>query len=330
MTSVLKMLLTDRHLTTYPDFLVAYDRSAAQLDPPIPPGYGPGRTQFYRWLSGGLVGLPREYHRRVLAKMFPGWTIEELFRPARARSTIGAARGSELPATDRELVAFLGAEMLDYGLTLVRRNVELQLRPPQARQAAESPHPCTVEATVTPSAVNQGSVVLIALPENEIRGLLYFACALHRRTGVSIHIRGDHDVVAHGDRPRVGFGLTCNDCARLHLDSVEHPLFTLRGNWADDRRRCGQLELELPDGNCYDLSGDRSIGVIARVRPSPELHGNRYWVFCAGWGPRGTTGASWYLANRWSLLQRRAGDRGFLAVLCVGDNADDTAHLEHL
>jgi hypothetical protein len=85
------MLLAQQHLKSHSDFLAAYDRFAAQLDPPIPPGYGPAKTQFYQWLSGGMVGLPRDYHCRVLARMFPGWTIESLFQMADAAPVAGRA-----------------------------------------------------------------------------------------------------------------------------------------------------------------------------------------------------------------------------------------------
>src|SRR5438874_2516936 len=102
MATVLKMLLAERHLKSHSEFLAAYDRCAAQLDPPIPPGYGPSKTQFYQWLSGGIVGLPRDYHCRVLIRLFPGWTVERLFQMADAEP----AHQFALPATDVGLEAF--------------------------------------------------------------------------------------------------------------------------------------------------------------------------------------------------------------------------------
>jgi hypothetical protein len=40
-----------------------------------------------RWLSGELKGLPYPDHCRVLEKMFPGWTIEQLFEELDADDT---------------------------------------------------------------------------------------------------------------------------------------------------------------------------------------------------------------------------------------------------
>ncbi|PPJ30762.1 hypothetical protein C5E45_08555 [Nocardia nova] len=328
MTTVLKMLLTDRHLTSYSDFLAEYDRCAAQLAPPVPPGYGPARTQFYQWLSGGLVGRPRDYHCRVLAEMFPGWTIEELFRSFDDAPTAGTARESALAATDNELAAFLGAEMSVHGVTLVYPTFELQLPPDKTHPAARRLHPSAISGKIGASGPGHSRNAFAALPENDVRALLYVASALQRRTSMSIDIRSDRDAVARNDRPYISFGLTCNGCTRLYLESTEHPLFTLHCNEAYDGP-CPD-RLELPNGTTYDLSGDHNIGLIARARPNPNLHPDRYWIFCAGSGSRGTAGASWYLANRWSLLQRRAGDREFVAVIAVGDNSDDTARIKHL
>ncbi|WP_433711438.1 hypothetical protein ACQP2U_35080 [Nocardia sp. CA-084685] len=321
------MLLAQQHLKSHSDFLAAYDRFAAQLDPPIPPGYGPAKTQFYQWLSGGMVGLPRDYHCRVLARMFPGWTIESLFQMAGAAPVAGRANELESPGTDIELEAFLGAEMITSGITLVYPTFELPLRPLHALDSVEAPYGCAF-GKVRAFAADHRSDVLAALPEKEVRGLLYVFSVLQRHTGILTEIRSDRDIVANSDRPYISFGLTCNDCTRMYLESVERPLFTLNVTSAEGGSRFEQLE--LTDGSRYDSSGDHSIGVIARVRPSPVLHPDRYWIFCAGLGPRGTTGASWYLANSWSPLQRRAGDHEFVAVVGVDEDSDDTAHLEHV
>ncbi len=328
MATVLKMLLAERHLKTHSDFLLAYDRHAARLDPPIPPGYGPAKTQFYRWLSGRMVGLPRDYHCRVLLEMFPGWTIERLFQMTEAVPIAARAHELGLPGTDIELEAFLGTEMVTSGITLVYPSFELPLRQGQAFRTAEIPHRYTFERKAHSYAAEHRSDVLTALPDKEFRGLLYMFSALQRRTGILTEVRSDRYVVAHSDRPYISFGLACNDCTRLYLESVEHPLFTLEGNVAEDGSQFEQLE--LADGSRFGSSPDHNIGIIARVRPSPDLHPDRYWIFCAGLGPRGTTGASWYLANFWIPLQRRAGDREFVAVVDVGANSDDTAHLQYL
>jgi hypothetical protein len=76
---VLKMLLQHRHLQTHRAFCREYDRVAAGIDPILRGGW-PSKAQFYRWLTGDLVGIPYADHCRVLEKMFPGWTVDQLFQ----------------------------------------------------------------------------------------------------------------------------------------------------------------------------------------------------------------------------------------------------------
>ena len=78
-TIVLKVLLQHRHLQTHRAFCREYDRVAAKADPTLRGGW-PSKAQFYRWLSGELVGLPCPDHCRILESMFPGWKVDQLFQ----------------------------------------------------------------------------------------------------------------------------------------------------------------------------------------------------------------------------------------------------------
>jgi hypothetical protein len=76
---VLKALLQQRHLQTHSAFCREYDRVAATVDLTLRGG-GPSRAQFYRWLSGDLIGLPYADHCRILEGMFPDWKVDQLFQ----------------------------------------------------------------------------------------------------------------------------------------------------------------------------------------------------------------------------------------------------------
>jgi hypothetical protein len=76
---VLKVLLQHRHLQTHSTFRREYDRVAAAIDPTLRRS-GPSKAQFYRWLSGDLIGLPYADHCRILEGMFPGWKVDQLFQ----------------------------------------------------------------------------------------------------------------------------------------------------------------------------------------------------------------------------------------------------------
>jgi hypothetical protein len=75
---MLKVLLQYRHLQTHRAFCREYDKVAAAIDPALRGGW-PSKAQFYRWLSGGLVGLPYADHCRILEGMFPDWKVDQLF-----------------------------------------------------------------------------------------------------------------------------------------------------------------------------------------------------------------------------------------------------------
>lgn len=75
----LKALLKQRHLQGHTAFKKEYNKLAKQIDPELIDTH-PSKAQFYRWLSGELLGLPYAHHCRVLEGMFPGWTAERLFQ----------------------------------------------------------------------------------------------------------------------------------------------------------------------------------------------------------------------------------------------------------
>jgi hypothetical protein len=75
---VLKVLLQHRHLQTHRAFCREYDKVAGTIDPTLR-GSWPSKAQFYRWLSGDLIGLPYADHCRILEGMFPDWKVDQLF-----------------------------------------------------------------------------------------------------------------------------------------------------------------------------------------------------------------------------------------------------------
>jgi hypothetical protein len=77
---LLQILLRQRQWHRYGLFRAAYDEAARRVDRELV-GTAPSRAQLHRWTSGELKRLPYTDHCRVLERMFPGWTAEQLFGP---------------------------------------------------------------------------------------------------------------------------------------------------------------------------------------------------------------------------------------------------------
>ncbi|RMI32688.1 hypothetical protein EBN03_12025 [Nocardia stercoris] len=168
--------------------------------------------------------------------------------------------------------------------------------------------------------------VPVALADNDFRALLYVHQLLQRDTRIDTVIVPDHEAVADPDRPLISFGLSSNDVTHMVLE-LPNPMFSVenatRGNEF--------LEyVQLADGRVFSSSYQRNVGLIVRLRPSPQLYPHRWWFLCAGLGPRGTSGAAWLLATHWRMLQQRVGDNQFVAVISCRTFSDQTTVLEHL
>lgn len=325
MTTTLKTLLRDRHLHSHPDFTAEYNKWAKRIDPALI-GQGPTKAQYYKWLSGDIRGLPRGHHCRVLEAMFPGWSVDMLFQEETAQPTAPGRPGTRAPEADAHFESFLGAEMAAAGTTLVYPTFELTDRSQRALREANIPRQHFFGKSNSAFAAKHRIDVPVALAENDVKGMMYVFSVLQRYTSIQVEIESDRDVVAQCNRPYISFGLSSNDCTHMYLQTPD-PLFTIQ----DDVESGAYLEfLELRDGTRYSSTDDTNIGIIARVKPTPALHPDRYWIYCAGLGPRGTTGASWFMANYWSSLQDRAGDNEFVAVVKVRSYSDQTTTLEHM
>lgn len=107
--TLLKALLTARHMQSHAGFCREYEQVARRLAPSLV-ATAPGREQYQRWLSGRVKTKPHPDHCRVLEGMFPGRTVAELLGPWVAPD--GHDSTEEETATNRrELFQLSGAAM---------------------------------------------------------------------------------------------------------------------------------------------------------------------------------------------------------------------------
>lgn len=329
MTIALKTLLQARHLQSHTDFKAEYEQHTKEMDSKLA-GEPPTKAQYYNWLAGKLNGLPRGHHCRVLERMFPGWTAERLFThtdPSEVLAADEADHEVSRPSNNPALEEFLGEDIVRNGVTLVYPTFELGNPARKALHNAGIPRQLYYQKSDSAFTASHRIDVPIALAENDVRALVYSLSMLQRHTNIQTDIENDHNVVAACDRSYISFGLSSNDCTHMYLTRNPKPMFSIK----DDDESESYLEyIATGDAREFRSTDDMNIGMIMRTRPDPELHPNRYWFYCAGLGPRGTSGASWFLGTNWRALHRQVGPNDFVAILKVYSYSDQTAHLEHL
>jgi len=62
---------------------------------------------------------------------------------------------------------------------------------------------------------------------------------------------------------------------------------------------------KLMSGESFYINSECDYGLILRITPTEQP--DNAWLICAGIGEWGTSGASWYLANRWKGLIQKLG-----------------------
>ena len=150
------------------------------------------------------------------------------------------------------------------------------------------------------------------IPIASVRAVSYLSNTIGRFIGRSPAVRSDIEVRNLLDFDFICFGgpfsnvmtETCLDNAGNRLVVFDQTINQFR------RKNDGQTLVQFNPGFDY--------GLILKVRPVqfPE----RVWIICAGIGERGTSGAAWYLANKWQELRSRAYDKPFAAMLKVEEN----------
>jgi hypothetical protein len=106
--TLLKVLLSERHLQSYAAFCREYRQVAQHVN--TAPGHGPpSEEQYRRWLRGS-VGTPRPDCCRVLERMFPGHGMGDLLAPYAARE-----QSSPAPVASEDTSGLNKREFLQVG-----------------------------------------------------------------------------------------------------------------------------------------------------------------------------------------------------------------------
>jgi hypothetical protein len=74
-----------------------------------------------------------------------------------------------------------------------------------------------------------------------------------------------------------------------------------------------------------NLTNDYNYGLILKLHP--EQFPNRVWIMCAGFNEWGTSGAAYYLANKWQEIYKWAKDSNFAIIVKVRNEQDESAEV---
>jgi hypothetical protein len=155
------------------------------------------------------------------------------------------------------------------------------------------------------------------IADNDLQALVYVAGLFGQVIHQTPPLKVDSQMAEQCDASFISFGLSSNDCTHMYRKHAKgKALFEIvpDGNGSEFLRVDGE--------DFVTKRGEGYYGIIVRYHPDPEHEPDRVWMLCGGLGERGTTGAAWFLANRWRYLLRRVGDRDFVAVIEVEPNTD--------
>jgi hypothetical protein len=130
--------------------------------------------------------------------------------------------------------------------------------------------------------------------ECEVRASTYIAMLLGRPKNLQPQLFSDVEVSSVLDSNFVSFGGSGSNYKTADILASRSNIFI----------RMAHTGFSLPSGESLPFSCSRAAdhGFILRIIP-PEFP-TRSWIVCAGLGEWGTSGAAWFLANKWTELIR--------------------------
>lgn len=152
----------------------------------------------------------------------------------------------------------------------------------------------------------------------ELRAANYLSAAIGNAVGSAPALSSDVDIRGQLDIDFVAFGgpLTNFKSYDCHSNPSNRLATVCRSGSEFTDPKTQRLI-----GDCSDRSFD--YGLILKVHP--KQFQSRTWIACSGFGEWGTSGAAWYLANKWRNIQKGAKDRPFAIIVRVRPLQDESA-----
>jgi len=152
----------------------------------------------------------------------------------------------------------------------------------------------------------------------ELRAASYLASSIGNGTGCTPALRSDNDVRPILDLDFISFGGPLSNFKTEDCQVNDNNLLAI---FDQPNTRF----LDRKTGNVLAAYADPTFDYGLILKLHPKQFPGRVWLACAGFGEWGTSGAAWYLANRWMEIRERAKDRPFAAVIRVRVQQDESA-----
>ncbi len=184
------------------------------------------------------------------------------------------------------------------------------LQPPQARDQGGNPTSFVFTKPGIPETLFSAAQVV---SNCEVRSAKYLVESIAINAGRLSTITSDEEIINRQDLSFVSIGLGSNVKTRQLVANAANSLVMFDGDGFTSKASNRSL--------IRNVSPTEDHGLILKIHPSgnPE----RTWICCAGLGEWGTSGAAWYLANRWRDL--KFGSAPFAVIVRVTIGQDESA-----
>jgi len=163
----------------------------------------------------------------------------------------------------------------------------------------------------------------LVLGVSTMRFVSYATAAFSAISGSSrpLSIITDYDAFPHWDGTYICYGSSDTNLKTREIEALpEQHYFKLV--FGTDGNRCWVV-----DGKRFGAEENEDHGILLRMK---NPHSPHHLLFvCAGLGEWGSSGAAFYLFNRWSELYRRFGTGDFCCVVRVTLGSDQTGRIAH-
>jgi hypothetical protein len=153
----------------------------------------------------------------------------------------------------------------------------------------------------------------------ELRAASYLASAIGAATGRTPDLRSDMEARSQLDLDFISFGGPLSNFKTADCQVNGANRIARLEQAATTRVQDLDANAPLP----FSLDSEFDYGLILKVRPCQFPQ--RTSLACAGFGEWGTSGAAWYLANRWNEIRKKTKAKCFALVVRVRHQQDQSA-----